>query len=68
MPVELQLIDQHISATSQDMQNIMLKQDRSPGKVPALNFNKIGEMEFDNQEQEYYEEEDEQQMESYGEE
>lgn len=26
----------------------MLKQDRSPGKVPALNFNKIGEMEFDN--------------------
>ena len=50
------------------MQNIMLKQDRSPGKVPALNFNKIGEMEFDNQEQEYYEEEDEQQMESYGEE
>ena len=26
----------------------MLKQDRSPGKVPVLNFNKIPEMEFDN--------------------
>ena len=25
----------------------MMKQDRSPGKVPVLNFNKIPEMEFD---------------------
>lgn len=46
LPAELQLMDQHISATDQELQSMMLKQDKSPSKVPALNFNKIEELEM----------------------